>query len=173
LVPIFRIGHEGGTGGALTLNPAARSDVIMSMTKSGGGPALIIDPRAGSVPTIKLDGGVEASPAITSIADLNTGIWWSGSNDGIFSFSSDGDRKVQVFGSGLMVNPDFNAASEFRVNANSSGVTFRVDNASIGFFQLGVATQQTVTGSRGGNAALASLLTGLAAYGLVVDSSTA
>jgi hypothetical protein len=34
-------------------------------------------------------------------------------------------------------------------------------------------TRQTVTGSRGGNAALASLLTALAAYGVVIDSSTA
>ncbi len=32
--------------------------------------------------------------------------------------------------------------------------------------------QQTVTGSKGGNAALASLLTALAAYGLIVDSTT-
>lgn len=35
------------------------------------------------------------------------------------------------------------------------------------------ATQQTITGSRGGNAALASLLTALATLGLIVDSTTA
>lgn len=34
-------------------------------------------------------------------------------------------------------------------------------------------TKQTVTGSRGGNAALASLLTGLAGMGLITDSTTA
>jgi hypothetical protein len=33
--------------------------------------------------------------------------------------------------------------------------------------------KQTVTGSRGGNAALASMLTALATLGLIVDSSTA
>jgi hypothetical protein len=33
--------------------------------------------------------------------------------------------------------------------------------------------QQTITGSRGSNAALADLLTKLAAKGLVVDSTTA
>ncbi len=45
----------------------------------------------------------------------------------------------------------------------------------IGFFSTAAGTpvaQQTVTGSRGGNAALASLLTALANYGLVVDSSS-
>jgi len=34
------------------------------------------------------------------------------------------------------------------------------------------ATKPTVTGAKGGNAALASLLTALAAYGLVTDSTT-
>jgi hypothetical protein len=33
--------------------------------------------------------------------------------------------------------------------------------------------RQTITGSRGGNAALASLLTALAAFGLITDSSSA
>jgi hypothetical protein len=43
----------------------------------------------------------------------------------------------------------------------------------ISFFGAGVASKQTVVGSRGANAALASLLTALATYGLVTDSSTA
>jgi hypothetical protein len=39
---------------------------------------------------------------------------------------------------------------------------------------LGTCTNapQTITGSRGGNAALASLLTGLVNLGLIVDSTT-
>lgn len=44
---------------------------------------------------------------------------------------------------------------------------------SIGFFGATAQAQKTVTGSRGGNAALASLLTQLAGYGLIVDSTTA
>lgn len=43
---------------------------------------------------------------------------------------------------------------------------------NLGFYNHATATQQTVTGSRGGNAALASLLTALAATGLLVDSSS-
>lgn len=42
----------------------------------------------------------------------------------------------------------------------------------VGFFQATGAVKQTVTGSRGGNAALASLLTALAAYGIITDGST-
>jgi hypothetical protein len=44
--------------------------------------------------------------------------------------------------------------------------------SEIGFFGTTPVAKPTVTGSRGGNAALASLLTQLAAMGLIVDSTT-
>lgn len=44
---------------------------------------------------------------------------------------------------------------------------------SIGFFGTTAAVKQSVSGSRAGNAALASLITALAAYGLVTDGSSA
>jgi hypothetical protein len=43
----------------------------------------------------------------------------------------------------------------------------------LGFFGSTPNTRQNITGSRGGNAALASLLSGLANYGLVTDSTSA
>lgn len=45
--------------------------------------------------------------------------------------------------------------------------------AAIGFYGTSPQTKQTITGSRGGNAALASLLTALAALGLITDNTTA
>jgi hypothetical protein len=42
----------------------------------------------------------------------------------------------------------------------------------VGFYGATPTTKPTVTGSRGGNAALASLLTALAAQGLIVDGSS-
>lgn len=65
-----------------------------------------------------------------------------------------------------------------------SGGTMRLRNASntadllevgsgLGFFGTANIAKPTVTGSRGGNAALASALTQLAALGLITDSSTA
>ena len=47
------------------------------------------------------------------------------------------------------------------------------DGSTVGFYNTSPASKQTVTGSRGGNAALASLLTALSTIGLVTDSSTA
>jgi hypothetical protein len=56
------------------------------------------------------------------------------------------------------------------VIAYSQGGVFKVRNAAGVVFDT---TKRTVTGSRGGNAALASLLTQLAAIGLITDSSSA
>ena len=49
----------------------------------------------------------------------------------------------------------------------------RVGNATLGFFNSSGNAKQAVTGSRGGNAALASLLSVLVNHGLITDSSTA
>jgi hypothetical protein len=51
-------------------------------------------------------------------------------------------------------------------------IRIRVDTTGIGFFGVAAIAKPTVTGSRAGNAALASLLTHLASYGLIVDSSS-
>jgi hypothetical protein len=46
------------------------------------------------------------------------------------------------------------------------------NGSTIGVFGTAPTTKQTVSGSRGGNEALESLLTALAAYGLITDSSS-
>jgi hypothetical protein len=46
-------------------------------------------------------------------------------------------------------------------------------NPLIGFLGAGAVARPTITGSRGGNVALASLLTALASLGLITDSTTA
>lgn len=51
------------------------------------------------------------------------------------------------------------------------GPSVKIDG-TIGFYGHAAAAKPTVTGSRGANAALASLLTGLAGLGLLVDSSS-
>ena len=48
-----------------------------------------------------------------------------------------------------------------------------VDSDDTSPFQVNPLAKPTVTGSRGSNAALASLLTALANYGLITDSTTA
>jgi hypothetical protein len=50
---------------------------------------------------------------------------------------------------------------------------FRADATGLGFFNTTPVAKPTVSGSRGGNAALADLLTELATLGLITDSTSA
>lgn len=60
-------------------------------------------------------------------------------------------------------------------DTTDSGAVHTLDGSGnkLGFHGAASVAQQTVTGSRGGNAALADLLTKLATLGLIVDGSTA
>ena len=65
------------------------------------------------------------------------------------------------------------ASSGTALILQSGGVDrFKADNTGIGFFAATPVTKPTVTGSRGGNAALASVLTALANLGLITNSSS-
>ena len=98
----------------------------------------------------------------------NTSIWFAASGSNQFvTGSAGGDHGIAIADSPRKFLFGASAASPALAIQNNSGVS------QLGFFGVTTATKQTVTGSRGGNAALASLLTGLAAYGLVTDSSTA
>lgn len=57
--------------------------------------------------------------------------------------------------------------------AETTGQGFRLMGTKLGFFGATTVTRSTLTGSRAGNAALASLLTALHNMGLIVDSTTA
>lgn len=87
--------------------------------------------------------GSTTVPGITRQGDEDTGI----------SITPTGTNNVRIIANG---------ATEVTIGAGA-----------IGFFAAAATTKQTVTGSRGGNAALASLLTSLANYGLITDSSSA
>lgn len=90
---------------------------------------------------------------------------------------------VQAAGSNLSVQYNFNNlitgsemyynAGKVGINTNSPLVELDVQgNASVSG-TLSIGTVPTITGSRGGNAALASLLTALAAMGLIIDGTSA
>lgn len=96
-------------------------------------------------------------------------------------FSTGGGTVINATCSVLYSSALITAETGLAVNSTSAvniihGDT-QIDKARIGypgFYGTSpVATQQTVTGSRGGNAALASLLTALATYGLIINSSSA
>ncbi len=90
-----------------------------------------------------------------------------------YNTGANGNSQIQHRGTGgLYISTQDAGAIIFQTNGSNTRLQISSAGA-IGFFGGGGTTQQTVTGSRGGNAALASLLTALANYGLIVNSSTA
>lgn len=75
--------------------------------------------------------------------------------------------------------PAFFTAQYYQFNYDSdclffdgTTITLRVQVGKIGFLGATPQSKPTITGSKGANAALGSLVTALAAYGLVTDSTT-
>lgn len=75
----------------------------------------------------------------------------------------------------LQVTNSSNATVYFSVSGTTIILNGALDHdgSTAGFFGATPASKPTVTGSRDGNAALASLITALATLGLVTDSTTA
>jgi hypothetical protein len=63
----------------------------------------------------------------------------------------------------------WNATAALAIKRSNSAATF---GGNVGFNGTAAIAKPSITGSRGANAALASLLTALASYGLVTDSTT-
>lgn len=118
-------------------------------------------------------GGAFVSSVSVGIDNRNApnGTWTACRFDAHASQSVD---TIQVYKGGV---------KKFAVDSSGQGLTW--DSASaglkiglasgekVGFFGATPVAQVNVTGSRGGNAALASLLTALASLGLITDSTTA
>jgi hypothetical protein len=64
------------------------------------------------------------------------------------------------------------ASGHFYVSGGGKFIIDATGDGKLAFFSATPQAKQTVTGSKGGNAALASLITALANYGLIVDSTT-
>jgi len=78
-----------------------------------------------------------------------------------------------VMPAGLVLNVTWDSAAKtLALNPGGGATQIGKTGGSIGFNGTSAIAKPTVTGSRGANAALASLLTALANYGLVADSSS-
>jgi len=68
--------------------------------------------------------------------------------------------------------PDLSDPGEWRLCAEGGQLMASISGGAWGPLVIGAPTPPSVTGSRAGNAALASLLTALATQGLVIDNTT-
>jgi hypothetical protein len=81
---------------------------------------------------------------------------------GDWSVATDGSRQGRLR---LNANDSVGARTGLNIIANGSAV-------QLGFYGATPVSKPTITGAKGGNAALTSLLTALANEGLITDSTT-
>jgi hypothetical protein len=146
------------TGGANTTGAFTAGGV----TITGGNGGTTNAAQGGSVSLLGGDtGGVTTGGSVT----ISSGAGWSG---GQVNINSPGSAVQGIISIGVTTS------SEVRVGGNGTAVNIGYHAAAkVGFFTTASAVKQTVSGAKGGNAALGSLLTALATYGLITDSSSA
>jgi hypothetical protein len=147
-------------------------DAPFRVTNAGALTATNVSITAGGGNATLNSNGLRLAYANTGTAYVS---WYSGSTlkgyIGSFLDGSTNTMRINVQSSGTL-----DVAGTALVNlAGTTQVGNLRTNGGLAFFQTSGTGQskQTVTGSRGGNAALASLLTALATYGLITDSTTA
>lgn len=134
----------------------------------------------------QVPGGSTAAPGLSFLGKAGYGMSQDTSVYDGLSFSANGNEEIKVSAllrsviltSGHLL---FSTSQTERIDRSGLSLQFkannvesiRIDGTGIGFFAHSTVGQQTVTGSRGGNAAVASLITAIAATGLVIDGTTA
>lgn len=134
----------GGGGAGSTCNYFFRASGVSALVAEISLPSFTVDPTpAGTVQRIRVKaGGTGVAPLLLSTGSLGLNIAPGSGGGNLQLLSADLTTKVSL------------------------------SNTGLGFNGTAPVAKPTVTGSKGGNAALASLLTALASMGLITDSST-
>lgn len=126
--------------------------------------------------TFQDNGIVAASPCIISNNIMDMGGFTFPTSYGVFSNGAN-TSNVIVTGNSFLGGMGMNYQQFTNIRASNnivSGSQLGLGEAVLGFYDTQTpTTKPVITGSRGGNAALASLLTSLAAFGLITNSTTA
>ena len=144
--------NQTGTGSYIRINGSTGEIDINGQTASS---SIFVD-AAASI-------GISAGAGILIEADGAAGVT-------VATPSPGGPILLQTNGSGVDI--DIESAGDVDISA-SGNVSVAQALGHLGFYGVTGITQPTVTGSRGGNAALHSLLSALANLGLIIDSTTA
>jgi hypothetical protein len=172
----FRDDSEAERGVFITKAHAKGSIVV----KSGAG-AVVLGREEPTAGTHLLE--LFAGEGVTLDPIMKIGSGLAGTNVSVEYHNTAGQMKTFMAAGAAAFLPDvagagdcgisFTPGKTFHLAAVGKHDSLRLAENAVGFFGHAAGTQPTVAGSRGGNAALASLLTGLASLGLLVDSSTA
>lgn len=190
---VVTINASGGGSGYASLTGAGETVTPGALTQAGDFEVDGNLSMVGTGNTFAVFGGVQVNPvsppvhpldillsntfASTATIDIfsggpieiNAGTTLALTSDSSMSINSTGGMTIQANSGGLSIE----ALTGGTLTLNGADIDVGVSNLNnISFYGGTGSTQPTITGSRGGNAALASLLTALATLGLIVDSST-
>lgn len=162
-----QISAEGDANAALTL--AAAGSGAITLKKAGGGVVVV---------------NADSSNSSLELYGAGANFVRIGNGNGVHLIAGTGTagtyvNNIRAVGSTtgnscvlLSEGTDANVAFQVR-GKGTGGVQIEQSGGRVGFYGTTAAAKGTITGSRGGNAALASLLTQLATHGLITDSTTA
>ncbi|MFN0088660.1 MAG: BppU family phage baseplate upper protein [Acidimicrobiales bacterium] len=151
------ISHAGTGGASSALNVTSSNASFSTMQLSG------VETTTGTLKLTHTGTGGDSTAAAVSLSLAGAGT----AAQGIFlTGATTGDLAK-------LVN---NSVIQFSVAADGDTLIagdLNHDGSGVGFYGTAPVAKPTVTGSRGGNAAVASLITALASLGLLTDSTTA
>ncbi len=95
----------------------------------------------------------------------------TGFDVGVSAIGSDADVTLNLISKGTGA-VQLQAGGSNIIVALPGGASLGTVTGTLGFYSTGGAVNPTITGAKGGNAALGSLLTALSSLGLITDSTT-
>lgn len=156
----IRGSHEKG---AVVVNKGAGQVIIGREEPQQATPLLEVFGETGLDPIVSFGSNTGASHRAQLIRNStgNLGAFASNVSNGFLTGTAQGDTGLT-----------FTAGKIFHIGAATKTSQFRMSETGIGFFSTAPIAKPTVTGAKGGNAALESLVTQLANLGLITNSTT-
>ncbi|MET4683269.1 hypothetical protein [Brevundimonas faecalis] len=170
-VPVFRARHTpNGVNYMVVQNATTGSGPLLSFIGSDADVHGVVQTKGAGILSFRTQGGASeglrvAGPTTAAATNyISATAVVSGGNPYLIAAGTDANAGIDIRAKGGGAN---------RLISGDGTSKVAVNNTGLGFFATAPAAKPVVTGSRGGNAALASLLAGLAALGLITDSTTA
>lgn len=167
--PIFIKRSNGNVG----IGPTVSAPASALQVESNGGKGVVMV-KATAVGTATIP-----TFAIETSGTTKRGLDYRVTGDGVsrirFDMSAGSGSGTITFGDGTTADTNLYRSAADTLKTDDSfhvGATLRHLGSSLGFYNATAISKPSVTGSRGSNAALASLLTALANLGLLTDSSS-
>lgn len=164
----LQLNTQGSTGGLLiggevSLYRSASNLVSLTGSLTVDGPSLALAPSTPTDVTAQFLSGSAAKFSVLQVGRVSGEgqMYVAPSANFIFTGEAAGDISLRAI------------AGKLHIGVASGAAEIRVGDNLLGFHGTAPIAKATVSGSRGANAALASLLTALANKGLITDSSTA